>query len=133
MANLNLTASGKIENVDEFHSFLNSLHEYIEAFRLSTTHGLTDNRGNTTRFFKLYFEELELNEKVEEVKPRQWEISKHNQKIGFWFKWDEDTTYYTLQELNTVDEQLTGGLTNYLWTLREILEKHWREYQKSHE
>ena len=129
MTILNLTASGKIESVDEFHFFLNSLHEYIEAFRLSTTHGLTDNRGNTTRFFKLYFKELELNEKAEELKPYKWEISKPKRKIGFWFEWDEDTTYYTLKELNEEDEEI--GLTNYLWTLREILQKHWDEYQRT--
>lgn len=54
-----------------------------------------------------------------------------NEKIGFWFHWDEDTTYCTLMELNQLDAQVTGGLTNYLWTLREILEKHWSEYQEN--
>lgn len=53
-----------------------------------------------------------------------------SEKIGFWFKWDEDTTYETLKELNRVDEKI--GLTNYLWTLREILQKHWDEYQEEY-
>ncbi|WP_414625186.1 hypothetical protein [Calothrix sp. CCY 0018] len=51
-----------------------------------------------------------------------------NKKIGFWFHWDEDTTYETLKELNQVDEKI--GLTNFLFTLKEILQEHWNQYQK---
>lgn len=50
------------------------------------------------------------------------------EKLEFWFYWDEDITYNTLNELNEIYEK--GGLTNYLFTLREILQGHWEKYQK---
>lgn len=48
-------------------------------------------------------------------------------ELGFWFQWDEDAIYYTLKELEEIDEKI--GLANYLWTLKEILEECLAKYQ----